>query len=455
MGKASKSIQRVIGKPKPRTSPTLVNNGGVVNLLKHFNLDPSIVKAYQQELVEAGWIEPNIPVDKFNRIVDLTLENLLRPVSTEGTFIPPKNPKDRLPHSETPDEDEDLMFGYSEDEEHGKEYYYRRELKATEKKLRKLQEEAFVGKEKVNRMAEAAASVKPANVELKLVNAGKRGGPHYNVLPISDLHFGEVVQPQSNFGFNKFNPEIAFKRLTKLFEENYKFATIYGCDHLHILMLGDLISGEIHDELRATNAYTAPKCVSVLNSFLTGIILKYAKLYKTVKISCVVGNHSRTGKKLQSKNRSLDNFEHIIYSTLKDRCEAEAKNITVEFDDEATVLVTEIGHQRWMLEHGDRYNGSTAAAGAINTVLRKIRTDLIHNHADVAIMGHWHVGAEGAIDALEDGKMTKVYINPSIVGPDEFATTVLHAYYPAESNIFVTDGSAVVAKVAIPLTEVQ
>ena len=127
----------------------------------------------------------------------------------------------------------------------------------------------------------------------------------------------------------------------------------------------------------------------------------------------------------------------------------------VEFDDEAPFLVTNVGNQKWMLEHGDRYKGSTAAAGAINTVLRTIGNDLRRNHADVAIMGHWHTGAEGAVDAREDGRMTKVYINPSIVGPDDFATTVLHAFYPAESSIFITTGDAVKSKISIDLSDIQ
>ena len=461
MSKPTKSIKLVIGKPKANSNPPLVNNGGIVNLLTHFDMDVSIVTAYQQELVDAGWIEPNIPDEQFEKVVTATAKEITEKVSEVGTVKPPKNPKDRLSPQDEPEYMDEVamepnpMFVYTEDEEKGAASYYKRELRKTENRLTRLQAEAFIGKQKVNRMAEAAASVKPTPINMKVVSSGKRSGKFHNVLPISDLHFGEVVQPQISFGFNKYNPEIAKNRLTKLFEENYRFASLYGCDELHILLLGDMISGEIHDELRETNAYTAPKCVSLVNSLLTGLILEYAKLYKKVTVSCVVGNHSRTGKKLQAKNRSQDNYEHIIYSTIKDRCTAEAKNITVEFDDEATVLITEIGNQRWMLEHGDRYNGSQAAAGAINTVLRKIGTDLRHNHADVAIMGHWHIGAEGAIDAREDGNMTKVYINPSLVGPDDFAVTTLHAYYPAESNVFITDGEQVVAKVAINLSDIQ
>jgi hypothetical protein len=108
-----------------------------------------------------------------------------------------------------------------------------------------------------------------------------------------------------------------------------------------------------------------------------------------------------------------------------------------------------------MLEHGDRYKGSTAAAGAINTVLRNIGNDIRRNHADVAIMGHWHTGASGAVDARESGRMTKVFINPSMVGPDEFAAINLHAFYPAESSIFITTGDKIKSKIAIDLSDIQ
>ena len=457
MSKSNRLIPNVIGKPSDKSEKAFGKNEGIANLLKHFNLDQSKVACYKDELVAAGWIAKSTTPSKLAENIAATAAYLSTPVPMCGA-VKPVPPKERLSPDDEPEVEvieDDPLFEYTSDEAIGAAEQYKSDMKKAERSLKKLRREAFIGKQKVNRMAIAASQVKPANVTLNVVDSGKSSGKYHCVLPISDLHFGEVVQPSASFGYNKYNPEIAVHRLMKLFEENYRFATMYGCDHLHILLLGDLISGEIHDELRETNAFSAPKCVSKLNSVLIGMILAYANKFKKVTISCVVGNHSRTGKKLQSKNRSQDNYEHIIYSTIKDRCEAEAKNITVEFDDEAPFLVTEVGNQKWMLEHGDRYKGSTAAAGAINTVLRQIGNDLRRNHAEVAIMGHWHTGAEGAVDAREDGRMTKVYINPSIVGPDEFATTVLHAYYPAESNLFITDGNDIVAKVAIDLSTVQ
>ena len=458
MAKSSKQLAHVIGRPTCPESKQFGKNIGIANLLMHFNLDPSKVAPYCEELIEAGWLAPSTKPAKFKENIEATLKFITTKVSTKDTIAPPKNPKDRLSPDDEPDAEvveECPMFSYTEEELVGSAERFKFEMKKRERELKRLRQEAFIGKQKVNRMATAAAQVQPAVFNIKLVNSGKASGKNHCVMPISDLHFGEVVQPNVTYGFNKYNPEIAAHRLVKLFAEAYRYATTEGCDDLHILLLGDMISGEIHDELRESNSYTAPKCVSMLNSLLIGMILQYAKLFKRVTVSCVVGNHSRTGKKLQSKNRSMDNYEHIIYSTIKDRCEAEAKNIKVEFDDEAPFLVTNVGNQKWMLEHGDRYKGSTAAAGAINTVLRNIGNDLRRNHADVAIMGHWHTGAEGAVDSREDGRMTKVYINPSIVGPDDFATTVLHAFYPAESNIFITTGDAVKSKISIDLSDIQ
>jgi predicted phosphodiesterase len=457
MPKTSKKLSHVIGRPSNTESKLFGKNLGIANLLMHFNFDKARVEAYLHELIEAGWLAPNTKPAKFKENIEETCKFITTPVSEVGTVKPLKNPRERLSPDDEPEVqvfEDHPMFDYSDEERQGAEERYKFEMKKTERSLRKLRQEAFIGKQKVNRMAIAAASVKPAEIKLNLVDA-KVKGSNYCVMPISDLHFGEVVQPNATYCYNKYNPEIAQKRLVRLFEETYRHAKAEGCDKLHILLLGDLISGEIHDELRESNAFTAPKCVSVLNSILIGIILEYAKLFKSVSIACVVGNHSRTGKKLQAHNRSLDNYEHIIYSTIKDRCEAEAKNITVEFDEEAPFAITTIGNQRWMIEHGDRYKGSTAAAGAINTVLRNIGNDIRHNHADVAIMGHWHVGAAGAVDAREDGRMTKVFINPSMVGPDPFAVTTLHAFYPAESNVFITDGNKIKSKIEIDLSEIQ
>lgn len=457
MARKPKQLSHIIGTPRGQDGKKFGKNIGISNLLMHYNFDEVLVAEHFDDLVAAGWLPPNTPKEKFLDNISLTAEFLKKPVSEEGTVKPPKSPKDRLSPEDEPEDivfEESPMFEYSDDERIGAEVSYKAQMKKAERNIRKIREEAFIGKQKVNRMAEAAAQVVPANITLKVVNGGTKGN-NYCVMPISDLHFGEVVQPNVSYTYNKYNPEIAQHRLIKLFEETYQYATKNGCDKLHILLLGDLISGEIHDELRESNAFSAPKCVSVLNSILIGLILKYSSLFKSVKISCVVGNHSRTGKKLQSHNRCLDNYEYIIYSTIKDRCEAEAKNITVEFDETAPFLTTSVGNQLWMIEHGDRYKGSTAAAGPINSILRTIGNDLRRNHADVAIMGHWHIGAEGSIDAREDNRMTRVYINPSIVGPNEFAAINLHAFYPAESYIFITDGNKITAKIGVDLSCIQ
>ena len=326
MTKSTRSILNVIGTPSDKKSKSFGKNEGIANLLKHFNFDKAKVASFKDELASAGWIGKTVADAKLAENIAMTSDWLQSQVDTAGT-VKPVNKKERLSPDDEPEVEvfeENPMYGYSEDEQIGAVELYKFEMKKAERTIKKIRREAFIGKQKVNRMAIAASQVAPAKVSMKLVNSGKKAGKYYSVLPISDMHYGEVVQPSASFGFNRYNPEIAKNRLVKLFEENYRYASIYGCDDLHILLLGDLISGEIHDELRETNAFTAPKCVSMLNSLLIGVILEYAKLFKRVKISCVVGNHSRTGKKLQNKNYSLDNFEHIIFSTIKDRCEAEA-----------------------------------------------------------------------------------------------------------------------------------
>ena len=79
--------------------------------------------------------------------------------------------------------------------------------------------------------------------------------PHEFVLCWSDLHAAEKVFTDQVHGLNEYGWEImlerhdALRRSVLSFKENRP----YPIARLRILGLGDMVSGDIHDELRETN----------------------------------------------------------------------------------------------------------------------------------------------------------------------------------------------------------
>ena len=73
---SNEQIKVVIGKPKGNVTPSLANNGGIVKLLKHFDMNVSIVSCFQEELVAAGWMTEELPTETFKKIAEQIAQNI-------------------------------------------------------------------------------------------------------------------------------------------------------------------------------------------------------------------------------------------------------------------------------------------------------------------------------------------------------------------------------------------
>lgn len=148
------------------------------------------------------------------------------------------------------------------------------------------------------------------------VKHGERGGP---VLIVSDVHYGEVI----DLPFNQYNAKIAAKRLHKLFTttidlcQNHMGRANVAYPGIVLCLGGDLIGGDIHEELMMTNDRTPPQAVNELTSLLAGGIKLLADFFGRVFVVSVVGNHGRLGKKLTAKKRVFTNFDWSIACNLE------------------------------------------------------------------------------------------------------------------------------------------
>ena len=69
------------------------------------------------------------------------------------------------------------------------------------------------------------------------------------VLILSDWHLGETIVSEELYGINNFNKEVLFKRADQIFEQFHKHCKNIKVNNIRIYLLGDLLSGNIHDEL--------------------------------------------------------------------------------------------------------------------------------------------------------------------------------------------------------------
>lgn len=242
------------------------------------------------------------------------------------------------------------------------------------------------------------------------------------VLFASDFQWGEVIKANELDGINAFNSRIASERYKRLIER-----TIDLC-HGHMvnpkypgiiyLRGGDMVSGDIHQELRETNDLASiPACIDLIEHECTGI-RQLADKFGKVWVISVPGNHGRTTIKPHAKKYVETNYDYLIACMI----EREFRN-----DPRVQFMTPMSGDARFkvydwhfVLTHGDRI-GSSGGQGFIGpaaTITRGMKKLVdyyagLRLHVDWCLVGHFHTAME-----LEYG-----FSNGSLPGYSEYAKT--------------------------------
>jgi len=145
----------------------------------------------------------------------------------------------------------------------------------------------------------------------------KRGTPVSPVLHITDVHMGAVQDPNEIEGFNAYSPEIADSRMAEVTERWLKWASFqmkaYRMNEASIIITGDLISGDIHEELKTTNAFPAPVQVARVSELISRQIAVIAPYFKAVTVHFISeDNHSRLTKKPQAKEAGMNSLNYLV-----------------------------------------------------------------------------------------------------------------------------------------------
>jgi hypothetical protein len=264
---------------------------------------------------------------------------------------------------------------------------------------------------------------------------GKIGARGVPLTVWSDWHYGEVVNPDEVNGVNKFNMTIAKQRAFKLFDTTVDLAFNHmgraKTDYPGIIVMlgGDMIGGDIHEELLATNDRTPHQSVNDLTDILAAGIEKMASKFGKVYVPAVVGNHGRSTKKMRMKQRVYTNFDWSIYSNLA-RYFKKEKHIRIDVPNSADAHFPVFG-SRYMLTHGDSLGvkGGDGIIGAIGPIMRgslKVgRAEAqMGRDVDQLVICHWH----------QMLWLPGVIVNNALKGYDEYAMLQLRALYSRPSQ---------------------
>lgn len=259
--------------------------------------------------------------------------------------------------------------------------------------------------------------------------------PGVPTLFLSDLHWGEVVHPSQIGGVNRYNLAIARSRMKYTVETAIHLLRILSpkLDYSGIVVPlgGDMISGNIHDELQATNELnTMPTLLDLYDNLLSAIRL-LAETFGNVFVPCVSGNHGRDTKKTWSKDRNHTSFDWLLYQFLAKRFEDDAR--VKFFVPDGSDALYRIHDTAYLLTHGDQFKAGDSIIGPIGPLFRGNQKKLARNQAvnqayDVMICGHWHQYIH----------VERLIVNGSMKGYDEYAYQGNFGFEPPRQGLWVT-----------------
>jgi len=267
---------------------------------------------------------------------------------------------------------------------------------------------------------------------------GAAGGqPQTMVAVLTDTHVGERVFLNQMSGLNTYDLDIFSRRLSGWTQQVFNLAmyrrNICDVNELVIPMLGDMVSGDIHEELSRSNIDNCMMQMLSAAHLIAQALMYLAPHFENVRVPCVVGNHGRMTKKPPMKDKYMD-WDYLTYQWIAAFCKNQP-NITFTIP-KAFAQIIEVCGRKVLLFHGDSISGGgnsqsihkmvgamrgvTQFRQALETAVLEHDGTLNNTFTDV-MLGHFH-----KVDMYDIGTGS-VWICGTMKGGDEFSLNRMHS----------------------------
>lgn len=312
-----------------------------------------------------------------------------------------------------------------------------RQVRELETRVKRATEQNVVD-EAVAELIRAAMPKVVASKPEKLQFLKPASGSNVGGVPslfLSDWHWGEVVDPAQVEGLNEYNLEIANKRADRVFQQSSEILLTHlgglTYDGIVVLLGGDMVTGNIHEELQRTNDLNIIPCCCDLADKLASGLLGLQERFGRVYVPCVVGNHGRLERKPSAKGKVEDNFDYLVYRMVAARV-AHNPNIVVDIATSADMRF-DIYDTRYLLTHGDQIKGGAGVGGIWPSMMKtdqrkRKRHQISGGGYDYMVCGHFH--RYGTVDGI--------IVNGSLKSYDEWVYTMNFDYEPAIQALWLT-----------------
>ena len=204
------------------------------------------------------------------------------------------------------------------------------------------------------------AAIQPVEPQKREKTKSGIGSPVVPVAHITDTHMGAQQDPYEIEGFNAFSPAIAFER-GMMFAEKFvdwveMHRATYNIQEAAVLMTGDLISGDIHEELKITNAFPSPVQVVEAARLHAQQLSYMAKFFDRVTVHFIAeDNHARLTKKPQAKEAGKNSLNYLV-GVLLEAYLKEHSNIDMNIYPMLEKVV-DVNARKYLICHGHNVRG--------------------------------------------------------------------------------------------------
>lgn len=270
------------------------------------------------------------------------------------------------------------------------------------------------------------------------------------IVPATDWHVEERVESRATSGRNCFDLIEAESRIFRYYEK--VLALIDWQRHLAPVvelwhpLLGDLMSGYIHEELLESNSLSPTEACVFLQGMLCYGIDKWLKETKLpIFIPTCVGNHGRTTQKMKIKTSYKNSYEWLLYTTLA-RYYGKSSRVNWMVG-QGYHNTQEIMGRKVRFHHGDglRYMGGV---GGISIPVNKAiaQWDKVDS-VDLDVFGHWHTFMWHYPKWVSCG---------SLMGYNEFSVAIKAEFqHPSQAFIVIDRNYGVTSAIPIFLTSAK
>lgn len=240
------------------------------------------------------------------------------------------------------------------------------------------------------------------------------------IISCTDIHAGIEID---NY-FNKFDEKILRDRFNQYLDKIFE-VQLRHCSENAFVILSELVSGIIHNELRIENNQNLIEQFLTVTDYLAEFLSELSYRFNTVNVYICPGNHSRISPKKEDSLKG-ENIDHLALPFLEAKLQ-NFKNIVFNRNMiEESVAMFNIRGNVVMSSHGDKDQPSNVVQKF--TLLFGIRPSIVY-------LGHRHT------NGLSTVYNTKVIESGTLSGTDNYALDLRLNSRPSQTiSVITNDG---------------